>query len=105
MSTPHKPPVHPRDKDHPGHAAWVERIRESMREHWEHAPKKQRAALARRAATMSQQRWKKPRWRSKQARSEFAAYVSSHITERVAGGRPRLTDRCACGQYSRSLAE
>jgi hypothetical protein len=61
-------------------------------------------SLADRQASASHARWAKRKWRSKKARSEFARYVSSHKTA-PSGGRPRETDRCACGQFTRTRAK
>lgn len=97
-------PGHPRDKDHPQHAAWAEAIRQSMLKRWEKAPAKERAKVAKRASEISSARWNKRQWRSKKARSEFAAYVSSHVKDRTAGGRPRSQDRCPCGRYTQGYA-
>ena len=107
MTTSNDPPAagHPRDKDHPKHEQWAQRIREGMLKRWKKAPAKERAALAKRTGQASRARWQKPKWRSKKARSEFAAYVSSHIKERTAGGRPRSEDRCPCGRYTRAYAK
>ena len=68
-------------------------------------PESARVALVERIRAGNRARWAKRKWRSKEARSAFAAYVSSHILERTAGGRPRSPDRCSCGLYTKTYAE